>query len=71
MRPNRHAEMTMATSLAGVEGHTFHKRLSRNTLITSSEAAPKKNNGPAKRTNSPGLLTNSLKRYLTLAFERD
>lgn len=63
--------MTTATNLPVGEGHTFHKRLSRNTRMTSSEAAPNKINNPTKRTNSPGLPANSTMRSVTSVFERD
>ena len=59
------------TNLAIVDGHTFHRRLKRNTLISSSEAAPKNTSGPAKISNNPGLLVISLKRFLIVESEVD
>ncbi|OGF68238.1 MAG: hypothetical protein A2Y62_16070 [Candidatus Fischerbacteria bacterium RBG_13_37_8] len=52
-----------------VEGQIFHSRLSISTLISSSEAAPSNINGPAKRTNNPGLLANPAKIFLILVLE--
>jgi hypothetical protein len=63
--------MTKKTNLALVDGHTFHRRLKRNTLISSSEAAPKNTSGPAKTNNNPGLFVISLKRFLILEPEVD
>jgi len=63
--------MTKKTNLAIVEVHTFHSRLSRNTLTISSEAAPKNTSGPMKINNIPGLLVISVKRFLIFESEVD
>jgi hypothetical protein len=71
MRLNKNAEIKTAANLPVLEGHAFHKRLSKNTRITSSEAAPSNINKPKNKTNILGFPANSIKRFLTLVLEAD
>jgi hypothetical protein len=71
LKPNGQAEMTTASHLPVFEGHTFHSRLRTNTLMTSSEAAPKNISGPTKRPNNLGSFASPAKMPLTLVLEPD